>query len=118
MSDGTQIFGRISKPKLEQIEGTCSIGQLAKQFLGEQVSPKQSVYAEVIDVWNEMLPAELAEHCRITDITAGQITVAVDSPSYRYELNLCSPELLKELQTQCPGSRLKKIRFSLLNEQR
>ncbi len=113
MRDGTQIFGRISRQKTEQTEVTFRIGQAVQQFLGEQVSPKQSVYAEVIDVWSEILPAELAEHCRITDITAGQITVAVDSPSYRYELNLCSAELLKELQMQCPGLRLKKIRFSV-----
>jgi hypothetical protein len=113
MSDGAQIFGRVSRQKTEQTEVTFSIGQAVQQFLGEQVSPKQAVFAEVIEVWNEILPAELAAHCRIADINSGQITVAVDSPSYRYELNLCSAELLKELQMQCPGLRLKKIKFSI-----
>ncbi len=111
MREGARIFGNISRQKTEA-EVTCSIGQVAAKFLDEQVSPKQAVYGEVVEVWNEVLPSELAEHCRIEDISAGQITVVVDSPSYRFELNLCSAELLKELQMRCPGCRLKKIKFS------
>jgi hypothetical protein len=112
MREGTQIFGRANRLKSEQIEVTCSIGQVASKFLDEQVSPRQSVYGVVIEVWNQILPAELAKHCRIEDISAGQLTVAVDSPSYRFELNLCSAELLRELQERCPGCRLKKIKLS------
>ncbi len=113
MREGTQTYNIAGRRKVDEPEVTCSVGQVAKQFLGEQVEPKQAVYGAVIEVWNELLPAELAEHCRIADITGGQITVAVDSPSYRYELNLCSMDILKELQTQFPGSRLKKIKFSI-----
>jgi hypothetical protein len=37
--------------------------------------------------------------------------VQVDSPSYVYELQLCSSELLNELQQQCPKARLTRIKF-------
>jgi hypothetical protein len=112
MREGTQILGRANRFKSEQTEDTCRIGQVASKFLNEQVSPRQSVYGAVIEVWNQILPAELAKHCRIEDISAGQLTIAVDSPSYRFELNLCSAELLRELQKRCHGCRLKKIKFT------
>jgi|WetSurMetagenome_2_1015567.scaffolds.fasta_scaffold1588945_1 hypothetical protein len=112
MREGTQIFGRTNQPKPRQEEESFSLGQAVSKFLDEQVSPKQAVYGTVIEIWDKILPAELAKHCRIVDITDGQITVAVDSPSYKYELNLCSDELLKQLRQLCPVRRLKKIKFS------
>ncbi|MHC4494517.1 MAG: hypothetical protein ACYSYM_01700 [Planctomycetota bacterium] len=37
----------------------------------------------------------------------------VDSSSYMYELQLCSSELLEELQQQCPKARLTRIKFTV-----
>ncbi len=81
------------------------------QLLGEQISPRQARYGTVVEIWQQILPVELRRHCEITDISGGQLTVRVDSPSYKYELHLCSSEILKELQRQCPKLRLTKIKF-------
>ena len=111
MGEGARILSDNRKRKANRPKTTYSIGQAAQQFLGEQVSPKQATYGAVIEAWKNVLPAGLAEHCKIVDISGGRLTVEVDSPSYRYELHLCSSELLKELQIQCPKVRLKKIKF-------
>jgi hypothetical protein len=77
----------------------------------EQISPRQARFDAVAEVWRQALPAELCRHCEITDVTGGQLKVQVDSPSYKYELQLCGSELLEELQRQCPKVRLTKIKF-------
>ncbi|UCE49171.1 MAG: DUF721 domain-containing protein [Phycisphaerales bacterium] len=89
----------------------AGLGQVAQQLLDGQISPRQAVFSEVAEAWSQMLPAELGRRCEITDISAGRLVVKVDSPSYMYELQLCSSELLAELRQQCPRARLTKIRF-------
>jgi len=89
----------------------ASLGQIAQQLLDGQISPRQAVFSEVAESWSQMLPDELGRHCEIVDISGGLLKVRVDSPSYTYELQLCSSELIEELQQQCPRARLTKIKF-------
>jgi hypothetical protein len=93
--------------------GAVSLGQVAQQLLTEQISPQQAKFSQVDEVWRDLLPAELQKHCEIADISGGQLNIQVDSPSYVYELRLCSSQLLAELQRQCPRVRLAKIRFTV-----
>ena len=88
-----------------------NLGQVAQQLLDEQISPQQTRFSQIAEVWSRLLPAELCGHCEIIDISGGQLEVQVDSPSYKYELQLCSSELLEELQRQCPRVRLTKIKL-------
>ncbi len=89
----------------------AGLGQVAQQFLDEQISPRQAIFSEVTEVWSRILPAKPGMRCEITDISGGQLVVKVDSPSYMYELQLCSSELLAELRRQCPKARLTEIKF-------
>jgi len=79
--------------------------------MDKRISPQQARFSEIAEVWSRLLPAELCGHCEIIDISGGQLTVQADSPSYKYELQLCSSELLEELQRQCPRTRLTKIKL-------
>jgi hypothetical protein len=79
--------------------------------MDKRISPQQARFIEVAEVWDRLLPAELCGHCEIIDISGGQLEVQADSPSYKYELQLCSSELLEELQRQCPRVRLTKIKL-------
>lgn len=90
---------------------TIRLGHVAQQLMAEQISPRQTKFGPVAELWSQLLPAEISRHCEIVDISGGQIKVQVDSPSYMYELQLCSSELLEELQQQCPKARLTKIKF-------
>jgi hypothetical protein len=92
-------------------EAAVSLGEVARQLMAEQISPRQARLSEVADLWGRLLPSSLHEHCEIVDISSGRLKVEVDSPSYVYELQLCSEELLEELQRQCPGARVTRIKF-------
>ena len=87
----------------------ANLGQVAQQLMDKRISPLQARFSQIDEVWSRLLPAELCGHCEIVDISGGRLEVQVDSPSYKYELQLCSSELLEELQRQCPGARLMKI---------
>ena len=89
----------------------ANLGQIAQQLLDERISPQQARFSQISEVWSRLLPVELCSHCEITDISGGQLEVQADSPSYKYELQLCSSELLEELQRQCPRVRLTKIKL-------
>jgi len=96
---------------MRKVDRTVRLGEVAEQLMTEQISPRQEKFSSVAEVWNLILPAELAQHCEIVGVSGGQLKVQVDSPSYMYELQLCSSELLEELQQQCPKARLMKIKF-------
>ena len=89
----------------------ANLGQVARQLMDKQISPQQTRFSQIAEAWTRLLPAGLCGHCEIADISGGQLEVQVDSPSYKYELQLCSSELLEELQRQCPRARLTKIKL-------
>jgi len=93
--------------------GAVSLGQVAQRLLAERISPQQAKFSQVDEIWRDLLPAELYRHCEIVGISGGQLDIQVDSPSYVYELQLCSSELLSELQRQCPRVRLTRIKFAV-----
>jgi len=111
MDEIERIQNTLKYRKVKKRDRTIRIGEAVDQFMGEQVSPRQANYEAVVELWRRILPAELRRHCEIVDISGGQLAVQVDSPSYKYELHLCSSEILKELQRQCPKVRLTKIKF-------
>ena len=106
-----QLRRMVEGRRLQQADRTVSLGNAAEQLMSGWIAPRQSKYGPVAEVWEQLLPEGLGEHCEIVGITGGQLKVKVDSPSYRYELQLCSTELLEELQRQCPTSRLRQIKF-------
>jgi hypothetical protein len=93
--------------------GAAHLGRVAQQLLEERISPQQVKFSQVDEIWRELLPVELYQHCEIVGISGGQLDVRVDSPAYVYELRLCSSELLSELQRQCPRVRLTRIKFTV-----
>ena len=97
--------------RIRGADSAVRLGEVAERLMAEQISPRQEKFSSVAEVWNLMLPAELAQHCEIVGVSGGQLKVQVDSPSYMYELQLCSSQLLEELQQQCPKARLTKIKF-------
>lgn len=90
---------------------TFRLGQIAEQIIAERISPRRERFKRIAEVWDQILPGELCRHCEIADISGSHLVVRVDSPVYMYELQLCSSELLNELQRQCPRLRLTKIKF-------
>jgi len=93
--------------------GMVSIGEAARQLIENQFSQHQATFDSIEELWRQLLPAKLIQHSRIAGISGGQLKVQADSPSYMYELQLCSSWLLDELRRQCPRIRLKEIKVVL-----
>jgi len=89
------------------------LGEMLGEIMKKQIAPKQGIYDIILQAWEQLLPEQLRQHCKIVDVNAGRIKVLVDSPSYLHEFRLCSYQLLEELQKMCPKARVKKIDFSL-----
>jgi len=113
MDQDKRLCNAIELRRSPKSQTTIRLGQVVQQLIDERISPRQARFSQVAAVWSQLLPAELCRHCEIVDISGGQLKVQVDSPSYMYELQLCSSELLEELQRQCPKARLTKIKFAV-----
>ena len=101
----------LNRRKTIRADRATRLCEVLEQFMGGRVSPQYKKFGQLPQVWSELLPAELAGHCSIGDISNGTLKVLVDSSAYVYELRLCSGELLKQIQRRCPGARLQKIKF-------
>jgi hypothetical protein len=111
MEEIETIQSTLNYRRIRKRDRTIRLNEAVDQLFGKQISPRQARYGAVVEIWRRILPLELRRHCEITDISGGQLTVRVDSPSYKYELHLCSSEILKELQQQCPEVRITKIKL-------
>jgi predicted nucleic acid-binding Zn ribbon protein len=87
------------------------LGDILSELMENRISPQQARFGTLAELWGELLPAELRWHCKLADISGGQLKVVVDSPSYANELRWCSSELLDELQRQFPRAKIKGIKF-------
>jgi len=96
-----------------QGNNTFKLGDVLNNLLDNKVSPQQSRFRLIVESWSQLLPTELRRHCRVAEISGGRLKVLTDSPSYMYELQLCSSELLKELARRCPRARIKEIKFAV-----
>jgi len=95
------------------VNGPVRLGDVVREVLQNRISPRQVRFGSVAESWHQLVPVELACHCKLVDLRAGVLKVAVDSPSYMYELQLCRSVLLSELQRQCPVARIGKIEISV-----
>ncbi len=111
MEEGGQLRSIRKRPSREKSKGTQRLGEILIELMDGKVSPRQARFGPVVEFWGELLPVELACHCRITGLLGGELKVAVDSPSYMHELRLCSAELLEELRRRCPRARIERIKI-------
>ncbi len=112
MGESEQLLhNAVEGRRVRKADRTVRLGDTVQRFMSEQVSPRQARFGAVAELWSQLLPAELCRHCEIVDVSGGELKVRVDSPAYKYELQLCSSEILEELQQQCPRVRLTKIKF-------
>ena len=102
------IINLRTKPKPDR---TVKLGEVIRELMERRISPQHTMFGLIDELWNQLLPAELSQHCEIIDISGGCLKVLVDSSSYMYELRLCSSQILEQLQSECPRAQIKKIKF-------
>ena len=111
MEEGGQLRSIRQRRSRAKSKGAQRLGEILIELMDGQVSPRQARFAAVAELWRELLPEELARHCKIAGISGGQLSVVVDSPSHMHELRLCSVELLEELQQRCSRARIERIKI-------
>ena len=84
---------------------------MVERYIQRRILPLERKYASVVDVFGELVGAEIHSHCKPTGVFGGQLKVLVDSPAYLYQMRLCSQALLEQLTRLCPKARIKDIRF-------
>ncbi|MHC4617705.1 MAG: DciA family protein [Planctomycetota bacterium] len=104
-------FGKVGVQRRTGSRGTATLGDAVKHLVDGRISPRQARFDSLIEIWNQLLPAELGRHCRLVDASGGQLKVLADSPAYVHELRLCSSQLIEELRRQCPRARIRTIRI-------
>ncbi|HUW17985.1 MAG TPA: DUF721 domain-containing protein [Sedimentisphaerales bacterium] len=115
MDDNERLrsYGKVGFKRPRGPEKAAKLGDAVRQLMDHWVSPRQARFEAVTDLWNQLLPAELSRHCRVADISGGQLKVLADAPAYMHELRLCSSDLLEQLQQRCPKSRIKGIKCAI-----
>lgn len=111
MDESKQLRNIVKWRTRQKPNRATKLSDILGKLMENRLSPQQARFELVAKLWNQLLPAELRRHCKIADISGGQLKVQADSPSHMCELRLCSSELLKELQRQCPRARIKKIKI-------
>ncbi len=111
MNEDEQLRSAVNRQKQRYRDKAVKLGEVTKELMENRISPQQARFGSIPEIWNQLLPDELRRHCKIAGIFGGRLKVLVDLPAYQYELQLCSSELLSELQQQCPRAHIKKIQF-------
>jgi hypothetical protein len=101
-----------SSSKVPQ-DKAVKLGDAINQIVESYITPRQRKFEVVSGLWKQLLPAELSQHSKIVDISAGQMKVLVSSPIYMYELRICSSEVIDEISSLCPQVRIKNIKFAI-----
>ena len=87
---------------------TPRAGTSAKQYL--QMKQRQlQKNAEVVDLWQGLLPQLMYEHCSLAKISAGTMYIEVDPGTYMHQMQTMITELLDTIQGRCPYAGIKKI---------
>lgn len=77
------------------------------------LSQRYETASKMRQLWGQILPPELAQHCRITDFSQGQLMVEADSPSYMYEIRISSQQLVGFLRQAYPAAKVRAIKVML-----
>jgi predicted nucleic acid-binding Zn ribbon protein len=121
MGNGAREYSKFAEGKQKVIteparskKGAVRLGDVISELMDNQISQRQAELRSVEKLWISVLPTEMSQHCKIAGISSGKLLVQVDSPSYMYELQLVSCELLKELRRQHPRVPVEKIKLALI----
>jgi hypothetical protein len=90
-------------------EGPQRLGDALVELMARNVAPRRTKFGQVAAAWEQLLPAELLNNCKIAGVQGGRLKVLAKSSAHLFELRLCSSELIKELAVCCPRAKIERI---------
>lgn len=92
-------------------ERDVSMAFLADQFKREVARPFKQL-GDLVELWNELLPGEVAAGTRLEALARGVLSVAVDSSARLYEVDRRLREgLERELITRHKGAAFRRVKL-------
>lgn len=92
-----------------------SLGFLQKAFKRDVERPYKQL-GELAQLWEQLLPRELATHTRLDSFSRGVLRVTVDSSPRLYELDrLLRAGLQRQLVQHQTGTKLQRVRLHVGN---
>ncbi len=89
------------------------LGNGHSHVMKERFSVRHEQAMQLQGAWDEVMPQELSDHCRIESFSAGRLAVVVDGPGYMHELRLCKKELCDEMNARLSGVRIRDIKMAV-----
>lgn len=106
MIDPANEIARLQKLR-SRTPKDLSISGLVQAIQG-QAEQTQKKLGELINLWDELVPPELAEHSSLLGIRGGVLQVAADSSALVFEIDrLLREGLLKELRSRYHGTLMR-----------
>lgn len=110
--DSDEKLRRLTKWKrLAARSRMITIGKLATSYVEKRVIPDSERFEKVNEIWTDVVPEMLREHCDIEKITKAQMLVLVDSPSYANQLQLRIRQILDAFDDRAPRASIRSIRI-------
>lgn len=106
----TDELSRLACVKARPAPATDPLGPELISFFKTSVQRRQTKLEKIADVWSQLVPALINEHCALEGLTRGTLTVLVDTASHLYELKqLLLSGLERQLLVGCGSAGLRKI---------
>ncbi len=100
-------------PWPEENTSCVRLGEVIQELMAGTIRVQQLHQDNVAQAWLEVVPLNLQSQCRLMGMKNGVLHVAVSSPSYLFEFQMCQQELLHHLQQACSSVRLRQIKYRL-----
>ena len=87
---------------------TTRLGPTVQAYLDKRES-RLKKNCSVVDVWHQVLPQELYDHCGLIGILGGTLRVEAEPGPYMHEMRMLSDELVEHLRNRCRWAGVKRI---------
>jgi hypothetical protein len=86
------------------------LSQPLSWFMKHTLAKRARQLGQLAKIWDDLIPETIRDHTALEKFQGGVLTVLVDSPAHRFQLQtLLMGGLLRELQSRFPGA-LNKVR--------
>jgi len=92
-------------------DGVAHLGGLLGALLKRDLAKRVRQLSRLAEIWDELVPPEIAEHTALESFARGVLTVLVDSSPHRFQLQmLLSGGLQRDIQARFSGA-LNRVRL-------
>jgi hypothetical protein len=111
MADAAREIARLQECRVRP-EPERSIGDLVSE-VAAAAKQAQKRLGSFVDLWEGLVPPELASHTRVVAVRGGVAHVTVDTSSTAYEIDRCLREGLEQKLRRAYGKTLMRVKVTV-----